>query len=269
MKTPKSHDETGSPEEAAAQPGRRTALQAFLGAAAAVGTLTQSAPRRQRTRPRQATWPCWTRWPSSRPSLDAAAADLSRWADLPDRDRPLPHHQRSRFRSPGHPTQRRPGHLLTKVMAPPIPVNKIGQIDLALVSHAQHLDNLDNEGRRLLEKVGMTLTTPASAAMKLPGKDVRGLATWQSIEIKNAAGRTTEDHGHARGAHQQSGAARHRRRGHRLHARVGRPDSPGPSTSPAIPSGSTRSTRSRSATRSAPRSCISARPTCPPSVTTS
>lgn len=81
-----------------------------------------------------------------------------------------------------------PGHLLTKVMAPPIPVDKIGPIDIALLSHAQHLDNLDNEGRRLLAKVGMTLTTPASAAMNLPGKKVVGLPTWQSTEVTNAAG---------------------------------------------------------------------------------
>jgi L-ascorbate metabolism protein UlaG (beta-lactamase superfamily) len=81
-----------------------------------------------------------------------------------------------------------PGHLLTKVMAPPIPVDKIGLIDLVLLSHAQHLDNLDNEGRRLLARVGMTLTTPDSAAMKLPGKTVKGLATWESTEVTNAVG---------------------------------------------------------------------------------
>ena len=81
-----------------------------------------------------------------------------------------------------------PGHVLTKVMAPPIPVDKIGPIDLVLLSHAQHLDNLDNEGRRLLGKVGKTITTPASAAMNLPGKSVQGLATWQSTEVVNAAG---------------------------------------------------------------------------------
>jgi L-ascorbate metabolism protein UlaG (beta-lactamase superfamily) len=81
-----------------------------------------------------------------------------------------------------------PGHLLTKVMAPPIPADAIGRIDIALVSHAQHLDNLDNEGRRLLHKVGTTLTTPASATMNLPGKNVRGLAPWESTVVSNAHG---------------------------------------------------------------------------------
>lgn len=81
-----------------------------------------------------------------------------------------------------------PGHLLTKVMAPPIPVESIGRIDIALVSHAQHLDNLDNEGRRLLGKVGVTLTTPASAAMNLPGKHVKGLAPWQGTVVSNTFG---------------------------------------------------------------------------------
>lgn len=80
-----------------------------------------------------------------------------------------------------------PGHLLTKTMAPPIPVDKIGKIDAVLLSHAQHLDNLDNEGRRLLANVGTTITTPASAAMGLPG-NVQGLATWQSMELTSGAG---------------------------------------------------------------------------------
>lgn len=80
-----------------------------------------------------------------------------------------------------------PGHTLTKVMEPPIPVDEIGRIDVALVSHAQHLDNLDNEGRRLLGKVGQTLTTPESAALDLPGT-VTGLDTWQSTEVTGGTG---------------------------------------------------------------------------------
>ena len=81
-----------------------------------------------------------------------------------------------------------PGHILTKTMAPPIPVDKLGPIDAVLLSHAQHLDNLDNEGRRLLAKVGATITTPASAASGLPGNNVQGLATWQSTELTSATG---------------------------------------------------------------------------------
>ncbi len=81
-----------------------------------------------------------------------------------------------------------PGHILTKTMAPPIPVDKLGAIDAVLLSHAQHLDNLDNEGRRLLANAGATITTPASAAMGLPGKNVQGLAPWQSTELTSATG---------------------------------------------------------------------------------
>ena len=81
-----------------------------------------------------------------------------------------------------------PGHVLTKTIAPPIPVDQLGPIDAVLLSHAQHLDNLDNEGRRLLARVGTTITTPASAAMGLPGKNVQGLATWATIELVSASG---------------------------------------------------------------------------------
>ena len=65
-------------------------------------------------------------------------------------------------------------------MAPPIPVNEIGPVDLVLLSHAQHLDNLDNEGKRLLGRAALTITTPDSAKMGLPGKPI-GLPTWESL----------------------------------------------------------------------------------------
>lgn len=81
-----------------------------------------------------------------------------------------------------------PGHLLQKIMAPPIPVNKIGRIDLVLLSHAQHLDNLDNEGRKLLAQVDLTITTPESAAMDLPAKTIKGLNAWESTVVSNASG---------------------------------------------------------------------------------
>jgi L-ascorbate metabolism protein UlaG (beta-lactamase superfamily) len=80
-----------------------------------------------------------------------------------------------------------PGHLLTKIMAPPIAADDIGELDLVLLSHAQHIDNLDNEGKRVLGTAKLALTTPASAAMGLPGNP-KGLETWESIEVTNAHG---------------------------------------------------------------------------------
>ena len=82
-----------------------------------------------------------------------------------------------------------PGHVLTKVMAPPIPVNEIGPVDLVLLSHAQHLDNLDNEGKRLLGRAALTMTTPDSAKMGLPGKPM-GLPTWKSYEFRRPNGQS-------------------------------------------------------------------------------
>ncbi len=67
-----------------------------------------------------------------------------------------------------------PGHLLTKIMAPPVPVEEIGPIDALLLSHQQHFDNLDISGRALLPKVGRVLTTPESAAAL--GGNTEGLA---------------------------------------------------------------------------------------------
>lgn len=81
-----------------------------------------------------------------------------------------------------------PGHVLTKVMDPPIPVDRLGPIDAVLLSHAHHFDNLDTEGRRLLARAGTTITTPASARMDLPGQKVQGLETWASTELTNPAG---------------------------------------------------------------------------------
>ncbi len=79
-----------------------------------------------------------------------------------------------------------PGHLLTKIMAPPVPVEEIGPIDAVLLSHQQHFDNLDISGRALLPKVGRVLTTPESAAAL--GGNAEGLAPGQSTVLTNDDG---------------------------------------------------------------------------------
>jgi len=191
MKDSTSPGDSTSSDKTAGLINRRNALLTIAGAATAVGGLAQL----------------------SSPSANAAGRSNTASLDLLDKmaTKPTSLAMQPRITYLGGPTylieigqfriisdpgfdpqgtQRNegPGHLLTKVMEPPIPVDEIGPIDLALVSHAQHLDNLDNEGRRLLGKVGMTLTTPASAAMNLPGKNVVGLPTGENTKIKDAAG---------------------------------------------------------------------------------
>lgn len=58
---------------------------------------------------------------------------------------------------------------------------EIGQIDMILLSHDQHFDNLDNVGRQLLQTVPRTFTTEAGAA-RLKGTSI-GLAPWQSDTV--------------------------------------------------------------------------------------
>jgi L-ascorbate metabolism protein UlaG (beta-lactamase superfamily) len=79
-----------------------------------------------------------------------------------------------------------PGHDLKKVMEAPIGIETIGRIDVALISHQQHFDNLDNSGRALLPKAGRVLTHPESA--EALGSVGQALGSWQSVELENAAG---------------------------------------------------------------------------------
>ncbi|MBD0254110.1 MAG: MBL fold metallo-hydrolase [Cytophagales bacterium] len=57
----------------------------------------------------------------------------------------------------------------------------IGSIDIVLLSHDQHFDNLDNGGRLLLQKAPRTYTTVDGAA-RLQGTS-RGLSPWQSETV--------------------------------------------------------------------------------------
>ncbi|QEM13045.1 MBL fold metallo-hydrolase [Mucilaginibacter rubeus] len=59
----------------------------------------------------------------------------------------------------------------------------IGKIDVVLLSHDQHGDNLDNAGRELLKQVSKTLTTKIGAE-RLGGNTI-GLAPWESISLND------------------------------------------------------------------------------------
>lgn len=61
-----------------------------------------------------------------------------------------------------------------------------GEIDIVLLSHDQHGDNLDHTGRALLPAVGSVLTTPAGAQRL--GGNAMGLAPWESASFKSPEG---------------------------------------------------------------------------------
>lgn len=61
-----------------------------------------------------------------------------------------------------------------------------GKIDLVLLTHDQHGDNLDHAGRELLKIVPQTLTTKI-AAERLQGASL-GMAPWESVVINTPNG---------------------------------------------------------------------------------
>ena len=83
-----------------------------------------------------------------------------------------------------------PGRPLTKTEGPAFDVDAIGPIDVVLLSHDQHADNLDPAGREFLARVPLTLTTE-SAARRLGGT-ARSLASWHRIVLDRPAGGTLE-----------------------------------------------------------------------------
>ncbi|HEX4225786.1 MAG TPA: MBL fold metallo-hydrolase [Pseudonocardiaceae bacterium] len=83
------------------------------------------------------------------------------------------------FDPPGdHPIGRR---NLVKTGGPAIARDAVGRIDAVLLSHDQHPDNLDDEGRKFIEGVPLVLST-AGAAERLGG-GTRELPLWRSISL--------------------------------------------------------------------------------------
>ncbi|WP_149826359.1 MBL fold metallo-hydrolase [Streptomyces tailanensis] len=80
------------------------------------------------------------------------------------------------------------GHTLTKTASSATTPAGLGPVDVVLLSHDQHPDNLDHSGRALLADVPVTLTTPGGATRL--GGTARGLAPWQSTELPRPDGGT-------------------------------------------------------------------------------
>ncbi|WP_405563017.1 MBL fold metallo-hydrolase [Streptomyces phaeochromogenes] len=80
------------------------------------------------------------------------------------------------------------GRFLTKTVASSGTLADLGSIDVVLLSHDEHPDNLDTSGRALLADVPLTLTTPGGG-QRLKER-VKGLADWESIELNRPDGGT-------------------------------------------------------------------------------
>ncbi|MFC3559102.1 MBL fold metallo-hydrolase [Pedobacter jamesrossensis] len=76
----------------------------------------------------------------------------------------------------------------TKLTGPAI--EDPGKIDVVLLSHDQHHDNLDDLGKKFLESAVLTLTTK-SGTKRLGGKTA-GLAPWEKYVIKTPSGKEIE-----------------------------------------------------------------------------
>jgi L-ascorbate metabolism protein UlaG (beta-lactamase superfamily) len=85
------------------------------------------------------------------------------------------------FDSPGRAYRFGWGTGSRKLAGPAVPAAEIGSIDLVLLSHDHHEDNLDPAGRALLPSAGGVVTTEAGA--RRLGGGARGLAAWDSTVL--------------------------------------------------------------------------------------
>jgi L-ascorbate metabolism protein UlaG (beta-lactamase superfamily) len=75
---------------------------------------------------------------------------------------------------------------LTKLTGPAVEPDAVGEIDVVLLSHDHHADNLDPEGRAFLPRAGRVLTT-AAGADRLGGNAI-GLEPWSTVEVEAPRG---------------------------------------------------------------------------------
>jgi L-ascorbate metabolism protein UlaG (beta-lactamase superfamily) len=75
---------------------------------------------------------------------------------------------------------------LVKTTGPALDVRELGPIDVVLLSHDQHSDNLDPAGREFLPQARRVLTT-VEGARRLGG-NATGLEPWSSIDVERPTG---------------------------------------------------------------------------------
>jgi L-ascorbate metabolism protein UlaG (beta-lactamase superfamily) len=90
------------------------------------------------------------------------------------------------FDEPGEYPTPVPGLTLVKTERSSMTPAEVGAIDVVLLSHDEHDDNLDRSGREFLKTVALTVTTP-SGARRLGGT-ARGLQFWKSVTVASPAG---------------------------------------------------------------------------------
>lgn len=76
---------------------------------------------------------------------------------------------------------------LKKNQGPAVPLDHLPPVDLVLLSHDQHADNLDAAGRKLLSQVQRVFTTTAGAGRLGLGA---GMEPWESIDVAGGPGVT-------------------------------------------------------------------------------
>lgn len=78
------------------------------------------------------------------------------------------------------------GTASDKLAGPALTPDDVGDVDVALVSHDHHEDNLDTAGRAFLSRAGTVVTTVPGA--RRLGGGARGLAPWDTLEVPAPGG---------------------------------------------------------------------------------
>jgi L-ascorbate metabolism protein UlaG (beta-lactamase superfamily) len=67
---------------------------------------------------------------------------------------------------------------------PAFSADKLGKIDAVLLSHDQHVDNLDRTGREVMQRAKSTFTTRVGAERL--GSAVTGLLPWETVYFEGS-----------------------------------------------------------------------------------